>query len=325
MQLLSLLIILFSFFIYYFPNYYLSELWISFLPYLMILIFVFFVFWIWRFNKYNSKNIKKLFVAILILLNGLVFFIFSRDFNQFYVLDLNLPVNKDPELRLFYANIHKNNDNYEDIKASIDKYNPDVIMFVEFGDAHYENLKDFLKEKYPYINSTTWSKKFIWSMVFSKYELKNRADDFPQWSRRYAYFQLNFEDKDYYIYLLHSSSPDTYKHYLMRNQQLKILMDDFDLHKNNHRDNNDNVVIVWDFNTSPRSVVYKNFENWLWTGFVNITRKKPILFTWYLSVFPILGSHIDHIRTNIPIQNIYMESLDLVWSDHRALLMDISL
>jgi len=53
-------------------------------------------------------------------------------------------------------------------------------MFVEFGEYHYSNLKDFLQERYPYINSTTWSKKFIGSMVFSKYPIENRADDFPQ-------------------------------------------------------------------------------------------------------------------------------------------------
>jgi endonuclease/exonuclease/phosphatase (EEP) superfamily protein YafD len=308
-------------FIYYFPNYYLSELGISFLPYFMVLNLLFFIFWIWRFNKFNSKNIKKLIIALFILLHGFVFFTFSREFNQFYVL--NLKLDKDPELRLFYANIHKNNDNYEDIKASINKYNPDLIMFVEFGEDHYKNLKDFLQEKYPYINSTTWSKKFIWSMVFSKYELKNRADDFSQWSWRYAYFQLNLGNKDYYIYLVHSSSPDSYNHYLMRNQQLQILSDDFNLHKDDHRDNNDNVLIVGDFNVSPRSIVYKNFENWLWTGFVNITRKKPVLFTWYLYPIPIFWSHIDHIWTNISVENLYMESFDLIWSDHRALLLDI--
>jgi hypothetical protein len=53
-------------------------------------------------------------------------------------------------------------------------------MFVEFGESHYNNLKDFLQKRYPYINSTSWSKKFIGSMVFSKYPIENRADDFPQ-------------------------------------------------------------------------------------------------------------------------------------------------
>lgn len=53
-------------------------------------------------------------------------------------------------------------------------------MFVEFADHHYDNLREFLQAKYPYTNTTTRSKKFVGSMVFSKYPLTNRADDFPQ-------------------------------------------------------------------------------------------------------------------------------------------------
>ena len=53
-------------------------------------------------------------------------------------------------------------------------------MFVEFTDNHYNHLKDFLQTKYPYTNNTTRSKKFVGSMVFSKYPINNKADDFPQ-------------------------------------------------------------------------------------------------------------------------------------------------
>ncbi|MEI6672596.1 MAG: hypothetical protein WCL02_04580 [bacterium] len=53
-------------------------------------------------------------------------------------------------------------------------------MFVEFADHHYTHLKDFLHATYPYTNNTTRSKKFVGSMVFSKYPLTNKADDSPQ-------------------------------------------------------------------------------------------------------------------------------------------------
>jgi len=43
----------------------------------------------------------------------------------------------------------------------IDRYNPDIVMFVEFADHHDENLKPFLAERYPYINRTSRSKKFV--------------------------------------------------------------------------------------------------------------------------------------------------------------------
>jgi hypothetical protein len=79
-----------------------------------------------------------------------------------------------------YANIHKDNIAYEAIQKTISDTNPDIIMFVEFADHHYLHLKDFLQAQYPYSNNTTRSKKFVGSMVFSKYPLSNKADDFPQ-------------------------------------------------------------------------------------------------------------------------------------------------
>ncbi|MBU0626817.1 hypothetical protein KKG31_03405 [Patescibacteria group bacterium] len=81
---------------------------------------------------------------------------------------------------MLYGNIHKDNTNYTAIQSMIEQADPDVVLFVEFSDNHYANLKDFLQKNYPYINSTTRSEKFIGSMVFSKYPIENRADDFEQ-------------------------------------------------------------------------------------------------------------------------------------------------
>ena len=325
MFVLSALLIAFSMFIYYWPVYYVSELSISFLPYLIILNLIFLVISFIKFRKLknNLGNAKKLLVGIFILLHWFIFLIYSREFNKFYSLSLNEESQSISWLTMLYANIHKNNDDYLWIKNIIEKQNPDLIMFVEFGENHYNNLKDFLQKRYPYINSTTWSKKFIGSMVFSKYPIENRADDFPQWNRRYAYFQLKLDTKDYYIYLVHTSSPDSYSHYLMRNEQLKVFLDNFELHQNKHRDNHDNVMIVWDFNVSPWSAFYKNFQNWLWSGFINLTRKSPFLFSWYLFELPILWSHIDHVWANFDVRNLYLKSIKIDGSDHRGLLIKL--
>jgi len=325
MLILSFIVIVFSMFMYYYPTYYISELGISFLPYLIVLNLVFLVILFVKFRRLNIKsgNIKKLVIGIFILLHWFVFLIYSKEFNQFY----NLKLIESPELSswltILYANIHKNNNDYTWIKNLIEKENPDLIMFVEFGENHYNNLKDFLQKRYPYINSTTWSKKFIGSMVFSKYPIENRADDFPQWNRRYAYFQLKLDKKDYYIYLVHTSSPDSYNHYLMRNEQLNVFVDNFVSHQNKHRNDHDNVMIVGDFNISPWSTFYKNFQDWLWSGFVNLSKKTPILFSRYLFEFPIFWSHIDHAWVNFDVKELYLKSIKVGWSDHRGLLIKI--
>lgn len=321
----SFALIVFSMFVYYFPAYYISELSISFFPYLIVLNLIFLIILFVRFRKFKNRlgGIKKLFVGIFILLHGFVFLIYSREFNSFYNIKLTDNIQWIGWLKMLYANIHKDNNDYTWIRNMIEKQNPDLLMFVEFGENHYNNLKDFLQQRYPYINSTTWSKKFVGSMVFSKYPIENWADDFPQWNWRYAYFQLKLNKKDYYIYLVHTSSPDSNNHYIMRNEQLKSFLDNFRLHQSKHRDNNDNVMIVGDFNVSPWSIFYKRFQNWLWSGFVNLTRQPPILFTWYLLYVPIFWSHIDHVWVNFDLKNLSLKSIKIDWSDHRGLLIKI--
>lgn len=79
-----------------------------------------------------------------------------------------------------YANIYKDNTDYNDIENLIEKENPDLIFFVEFADHHYQHLKDILQKDYPYSNSTIRSKKYVGNIVFSKIKIDNRANDFPQ-------------------------------------------------------------------------------------------------------------------------------------------------
>jgi len=77
----------------------------------------------------------------------------------------------------------------------IEKYNPDVLMFVEFTDHHYEALGTFLEDKYPYVNRTAWSKNLmVGSMVFSTYPIENLSEKFEQRPWRYGYFSLDFAD-----------------------------------------------------------------------------------------------------------------------------------
>lgn len=309
---------------YIFPNYYISELIISFLPYIIAIILPIMIISFFKFRKIIktwtlSKWITEKLRWILIILSTTIFLLLSKDFNNFYNLQ-TIPntTNTSWEIKILYANIHKDNTNYTGIENTIKENNPDIIMFVEFADHHYTHLKDFLQENYPYINSTTRSKKFIGSMVFSKYKVNNRADNFEQWSRRYAYFSIQNWDHKNYFYLVHSSSPDTYNHFTMRNRQLDTFINDVQTHQQWYRDPKDQVMIIWDFNVSPRSYYYKNFEKWLETWFINISRQFPFLFTWKLKQLPIFYSHIDHIRSDNPETISNLHTINIPWSDHKG-------
>lgn len=315
MLILIYIIVIFLFFVFYFRDFYIGELTISFLPYIIFLLLICLIFAFLRFRKIHYWY-KKLLFGVSVLFLGFLFLVYSKEFNWFYDWAWYQNFTWSDSLDILYANIHRQNNNYQELKDNIEKYDPDLIMFVEFSEEHYDNLKEFLQKKYPYINSTSWSKKFIWSMVFSKYPINNWADDFEQWTWRYAYFQVSFDNNDYYVYLVHTSSPDSYSHFLLRNQQLNIFLNDFQKHNYFHNGSQDNVLIIWDFNVSPWSSYYKKFQKWLWSGFKDLSNKLEFVYTWKWKYLPFLASHIDHFWVNFELTGFYMEKCYLKWSDH---------
>ncbi|HBB03712.1 TPA: hypothetical protein DCZ39_02280 [Patescibacteria group bacterium] len=122
----------------------------------------------------------RYFRGISFLMFCFLFFWYSKQFNTFYVQEPFIQTAQSGDLKVLFANIHKDNIQYEAIKKTISDADPDIILFVEFADHHYAQLKEFLQTRYPYINNTTRSKKFVGNVVFSKYPITNKADDFPQ-------------------------------------------------------------------------------------------------------------------------------------------------
>ena len=314
---LSLIFVVWSLTVYLFPWFYVSELALSFLPYLIVISIIGLIFWMWRLRK-DKK------FSVMILLFGVIFLLFSRKFTSFYQFQTpQYQVDWTWWIKVFYANIYMHNTWYDDIKNLITTSNPDVIMFVEFAGHHYDNLKSFLQKDYPYINTTTWSQKFVGSTVFSKYKINNWADDFPQWAWRYGYFSLNHSGQNYYFYLVHTSSPITYQYFVMRNKQIQSLFDDFQLHKRASRLEKDKVIVLGDFNTSPWSVFYWRFADGFTEKFVNITRTFPLLFTWRFLDFPLVFSHIDHIFVNKQVFVHDLQIMNIPGSDHKWFLFDV--
>jgi endonuclease/exonuclease/phosphatase (EEP) superfamily protein YafD len=250
----------------------------------------------------STKNSGKLLPSwyklsgLFSLCFAVLFFLYSRQFTSFYTTPAPLPLSGST-LTVLFANIHKNNIEYTGLQDLILRADPDVVLFVEFADHHYEHLKSFLQSRYPYINSTTWSKQFIGSMVFSKQKIENWADNFPQGMRRYGYFSLTLRDQPYYFYLVHTSSPDSYAHFLMRNNQIASFDKDFAIHAQK-RPLGSPVIVVGDFNTTPRSAYYADIEHVFSGTLTNMSKYIPFLRTWRLFELPFVQAHIDHIWAN---------------------------
>ena len=322
----SFILIFILLFPLFFPWSYVGELLLSFLPYLavisgmaMIVVLIFL-----RKSMKPGYRLPSLrpFRALSFLMFSFFFFWYSRNINHFYTTQIQPSQVQSWNITILFANIHKDNISYDAIRNLISKTNPDMLMFVEFTDHHYDNLKDFLQSSYPYTNTTTWSKKFVGSMVFSKYPIINRADDFPQWMRRYGYFSLPLSWHEIYFYLVHTSSPDSYNHFVMRNDHLTTLVTDFSKHESDRK--HEDITVVWDFNITPWSYYYPILSQAFSWELENMTSRLPFLFTWRAKYFPFLFAHIDHLRTSQSLHIQNLKAIDMPGSDHQALLFTIT-
>jgi len=294
-------------FVYIFPEFYISELVLSFLPYLL---FAYFIIFVYSFSI--RKKIVKLFMVFCSLF---LLFLYWYNFFSFYSLNSE-KFEKSGWVKVFYSNLLWTNKNYSEINNIINEEDPDVLMFVEFADHHFESMKKVLSEKYPFVNRTTWSKDLmVWSVVFSKYPIDNLSEEFPQWAWRYGYFSLNYEGQLFYFYLVHTSSPVSSRYFQMRNVQIKNLMNDFEKQKLQRK--NSNVILVGDFNITPWSAFYDNLENGLWYGFKNYS-SEGVRFTWHTPKLWFFWAHIDHVFASNSIFLKVDKTIKVGGSDHRG-------
>lgn len=310
---LTFFVFVLLFFTYLFPGFYFSELVLSFLPYIVLFTILTFAT---QFVLLKNKKvwIYAKFSPLFILMFGLLFFLYSKDYTNFYNWDW-FDQQEWTGINVLYSNILYKNHNYTGILDWINKYDADVVLMVEFTDEHYQNMKENLHDKYPYSARTSWSQKYFWNVVFSKYPIDNLTDNVDQWTWRYSHFNLKQDDKNYYFYLVHTSSPAAYKFFTMRNKQFNILMNDFEKHDLEQSQNN-HVMVLWDFNVSPWSIYYKKLEA-VMSGFKNMTKNFRILFTWRIKSLPFIISHIDHIFIDDDSVVSNITKLNTPGSDHR--------
>ncbi len=322
---LLFIVVLVLLFPLFFPGYYITELLISFLPYLtaicMLFAVVSFVYLKKKMKPGYRSPAQRYFRGGAFLVFCILFFWYSKQFNYFYSSPMVQQEVQSWSLKILFANIHKDNTDYEGIKKTISDNTPDMLMFVEFADHHYQYLKDFLQKNYPYTNNVSRSKTFVWSMVFSKYPLTNKADDFPQWARRYGYFSLPYQWQQIYFYLMHTSSPDSYEHFVMRNEQLNTFVQDFENHESDRQ--HDNILVVGDFNITPRSPYYDILATSFSGKLDNSTKILPFLTTRRLKEMPIFQAHIDHVWASPTLDVQWLQTIKMPGSDHKAFLFEV--
>ncbi len=313
-----LIVVLLLWFVYFFPHFYVCEIIISFLPYIVFFSLVILWIFVVLFIKCKKKSrFCYLFWAFLYLI---IFFLYAFKFNNFYTwewFNSSQNISNGTWISVLYSNIWYKVKNYDRLLDWIWKYNADVILMVEFTEDFDDAMGEKLKQEYPYTAHMSFADKYYGNVIFSKYPVKNLSDEIEvensKW--RYSYFLVDNWIENYYIYLVHTAAPVSLDHYKMRNNQLHQLLDDFSIHQQN-RNGNDRVMIIWDFNLSPRSYYYKNLEkNLLWVN--DLTKRFTVLTTRSYKKSQIIASHIDHVfvDNNSKIDDLHVMNTN--GSDHR--------
>ena len=318
--------------LYYFRESFIAELTISFVPYIIwfcILAIIIETYLIIHESKRRRKHkwIKIFFTILITILTIWIWTLYSSEFFWFYNQnDESIRLTNENWIKVFYANILYKNTDYKSLQEKIKKENPDIVIMVEFSDNHEDEMKDFFKENYQYMNRNSWSTMLAGDVVFSKLPIENAYTTWIEWkwNRKYSYIQIECENSQFNcknnfdLYVIHTAAPVSVENFEMRNNQLEQLWTDFRQSKSSKP-----IIVIWDFNLSPRSYYYKkliknrNLKNALSFQDPNYTRS--LLQQW------IFRSHIDQlfISENIKITPVTIENLS--WSDHRSFSFSIKI
>jgi endonuclease/exonuclease/phosphatase (EEP) superfamily protein YafD len=311
--------------LYFFRESFISELAISFVPYIIwfcILSLIIEVYLIIHESKRKRKHKWiKIFLTILItILTIWIWTLYSSEFFWFYNQnDEAIRLTDENWIKVFYANILYKNTDYKSLEKKVVEENPDIVIMVEFSDEHEDEMKEFFKDNYPYMNRNSRSTMLAWDVVFSKLPIKSATTTWIEWkwSRKYSYMQIECEysdfkcENDFDLYVIHTAAPVSVENFEMRNRQLDRLWLDFQ-----QNDAENPTVVIWDFNLSPWSYYYKKLiknrrlNNALSFQDPNYTRS--LLQQW------IFRSHIDQLFISQKVQISKVKIEDLTWSDHRS-------
>ena len=312
-------------FLYFFRESFIAELAISFVPYIIwfcILALSIEIYLIIHESKRRRKHkwIRIFFTILITILTIWIWTLYSSEFFWFYNQnDESIRLTSKNWIKIFYANILYKNTDYESLKQKVVEENPDIVILVEFSDEHEDEMKDFFKENYPYMNRNSRSTMLAWDVVFSKLPIEDAYTTWIEWrwNRKYSYIQIECKDfeleceNNFDLYVIHTAAPVSVENFEMRNKQLEQLWSDF-----RHKDNSNPTIVIWDFNLSPRSYYYKELtKNWNLKNalsYQNPNYTRSLLQQW------IFRSHIDQLFISPKIQVSKVKIENLTWSDHRS-------
>lgn len=306
---------------FFWPTWYISELIVSFLPYVVVASFLFSLFLLLFFLTSSFRGwVSRFSIFFLFCLYVLVGLIGLLSLWRFYFSSKDLWKTFSSDVTLLYANVYVENFDYLWLRDLIIEYNPDILVFVEYWWHHFEAMQEFLYWHFSYINRDRWDRGYDGTLIASRYAFMQK----PVFVRGFLDLERYYsEDLRLDLSVVHTAAPVSYLHYLQRWQQLDHLLTHFSWLDLDFTVDPKHYVVLWDFNLSPWSQNYTNFVSNLSLWRTNLTKHVPFVMTWSAPVVGFLQSHIDHVF----IKNLAFSSVSVVpvpWSDHNGFFVHLS-
>ena len=234
-------------------------------------------------------------------------------FNTSYAVDSTLP-NWFISLEEFLIK-NKNlksedTENLEILRNLILTENPDIVQFEETT-SEFRDKIEYFESIFPYRYIVKYEYPNIAdSVILSRYPFKknNSTDNDPVIST------IIIKEAELNILSVHLYSGINQTRFNIANKQIETI-------KNQIKDQNQNLIVIGDFNMTPISRRFINFLEeanlYTYTSFLNHTSTWPAFLPNYL------GIQIDHVLFSENFKVIKKKTIKNLGSDHRALIVDL--
>ena len=245
----------------------------------------------------------------------------TQNDNKIRLMTFNTAYESDHNLPKWYLNLEKlliknKSSNLNDIK-NLDTLrkvilfeNPDIVHFLEVTPEFKNKIKSF-ESIFPYSYLIQYNFPNLADSIFiSKYPFKKNNDT----KNHSDIAKIIINETELNFLSVHLYSALNQDRFMTVEKQIQII-------KNLIENNNQNLILIGDFNMTPVSKRFINFLEdtnlYTYTSFIHPTSTWPALLPNYL------GIQIDHVLFSENFKMIMKKTTKNLGSDHRALIVDL--
>lgn len=270
------------------------------------------------FMRYSALNLVDLVLIILLFVALFIQAYHILRFLKIFAFEIKSTSNKNPELKLsiIISNVLMTNRKPEKLLYQVQKYNPDLICFVE-TDQWWQDQLEHLKKSYPYHIDVPQDDTYGMHL-FSKLELYNPEvrylieKDIPS-------IHTEFKLGSHLINasLIHPKPPAPNEAWTSKKRDQEIL-----LMAEVIRETQEPYILMGDLNDVAWSETTRQFKKV--SGLLDPRRGRGF-FNTYNAKNPFLRWPLDHVFVSQHFQLVRMKRLKSVGSDHFPILIVLTI